>query len=141
MSKLKRNLILATVITSAVVILILTIVINHIDSVSDPYLNEQGFDRTTFTGQWPFAVESVIISCEEVEDQSVLSITSPTGARYLLDIDKVSAVEALLAPQLVPQNDIWLDAPVASTDAKSLSNQKVALDDIISAGMTLCQAD
>lgn len=40
MSKLKRNLIIALVVISALVILALTTIITHVDSISDPYTNE-----------------------------------------------------------------------------------------------------
>lgn len=51
MSKLKRNSMIAFAIVFSLIILALVVVINHVDSVSDPYLNEQGFDQATFAGQ------------------------------------------------------------------------------------------
>lgn len=73
-------------------------------------------------------------------------MTLPTGDRYLLNTDQVSVVDALSAPELTPQNDIWLDTPIADNDFNTPSNQtvayqKVPLNDIISAGLTLCHTN
>lgn len=146
MSKLKRNLIIALVVISALVILALTTIITHVDSISDPYTNEQDFERATFAGQWPFTVESVVIRCDKTNGHSVITMTLPTGDRYLLNTDQVSVVDALSAPELTPQNDIWLDTPIADNDHNTPSNQtvayqKVPLKDIISAGLTLCHTN
>jgi len=140
MSKLKRNLLIATLATIILCTLALIAIVTHVGSISDPYMNEQIINKNTFEGQWPFAVNDVVIRCDDIEGESLVSLITPTGITYSLNAITdlpLSNKDSKWQP-LSPQSDIWLNMTTVVLDANNAKNIKVPMSDIITAGLTLC---
>ena len=140
MSKLKRNLLIATLATIILCTLALIAIVTHVGSISDPYMNEQIINKNTFEGQWPFAVNDVVIRCDDIEGESLVSLITPTGITYSLNAITdlpLSNKDSKWQP-LSPQSDIWINMTTVVLDANNAKNIKVPMSDIITAGLTLC---
>ncbi|WP_157999889.1 hypothetical protein [Psychrobacter sp. PAMC 21119] len=119
----------------------ITLIIVNVSAISDPYKNELGFDQSTFVGQWPFTAESVVIRCDNIDDKSIVSITTLSGERYMLNADSNTDIDKPPMKTLSAKDTIWRDTETdTETDKNYLSpaDAKVSTDDIIDAGLKLC---
>ncbi|WP_440463830.1 hypothetical protein [Psychrobacter sp. ASPA161_6] len=143
MSTLKRNIIITIMIMIITVLIAtaITLIIVNVSAISDPYKNELGFDQSTFVGQWPFTAESVVIRCDDIDDKSIVSITTLSGERYMLNADSNTDIDKPPMKTLSTKDTIWRDTETdTETDKNYLSpaDAKVSTDDIIDAGLKLC---
>lgn len=141
MSKLKPNIIISILAIATLIGIVLTVIISNISSISDPYSNELVFDKNNFIGRWPFAVESVVIRCNDFNNKSVVSMTTPTGEGYILNADSNVPSYKPQMQLLRPEDAIWLNVPTDTEKPKTdlfSSDVKIPINDIISAGLKLC---
>ncbi|SLJ85493.1 hypothetical protein [Psychrobacter sp. DAB_AL43B] len=141
MFKLKRNIIISILAITALIGIALTVIMANISSISDPYTNELVFDKNSFVGQWPFAVESVVIRCDDINNKSIVSMTTPTGEGYILNTDSNVDPDKTQMKLLRPEHAVWLDFPADTEKPKTnslSSGVKIPIDDIISTGLKLC---
>ena len=141
MSTLKRNIIITIMIITVLIATAITLIIVNVSAISDPYKNELGFDQSTFVGQWPFTAESVVIRCDDIDDKSIVSITTLSGERYMLNADSNANIDKPPMRTLSAKDTIWRDTETdTETDKNYLSpaDAKVSTDDIIDAGLKLC---
>ena len=144
MSTLKRNLLIAAIVVITLISAALVVIISHVDSISDPYLNERLIDKATFQGQWAFTAEEGVIRCDTVDASNAISFTILNGGTYALNAPAViySKNKSLGWKTLSPQDDVWLNTvnndPLESDSSKK---DKVPLKDTITAGLALCVAN
>lgn len=141
MTTFKRNIIITISATIALIAIFLTVIIANISTISDPYSNELIFEKSTFVGQWPFTVDSVVVRCDDINDKSVVSIITFTGEGYIINADSNVDLNEPQKKILSPEHAIWLDTPIITENPKTqlLSNDiKTPMNDVISAGLKLC---
>ena len=145
MSTLKRNITIAIIATIILIATVIAVIITNISTISDPYSNELGLDKSTFVGQWPFTAESVVIRCDSIDDKSIVSITALSGESYILNADSNTSIDKPQMKILSAKDTIWRDvAKYTETDTETNNNyllsadSKVPTDDIIDAGLKLC---
>ena len=145
MSTLKRNITIAIIAIVILIATVIAVIITNISTISDPYSNELGLDKSTFVGQWPFTAESVVIRCDSIDDKSIVSITALSGESYILNTDSNTSIDKPQMKILSVKDAIWRDvAKYTETDAEKNNNyllsvdSKVPTDDIIDAGLKLC---
>lgn len=143
MSTLKRNITITITIIATIILIatVIAVIITNISTISDPYSNELGLDKSTFVGQWPFTAESVVIRCDGIDDKSIVSITALSGESYILNTNSNTSIDKPQMKILSAKDAIWRDvATDAEIDKNYLSSadSKVPTDDIIDAGLKLC---
>ena len=141
MFTLKRNIIITIIAITVLIATATTLIIINISAISDPYNNELGLDKSTFVGQWPFAVETVIIRCDDIDNKSIISIITPSGESYTLNADSNTNIDKPQMKILRAKDTVWRDvATDTETDKNYLASadSKAPTDDIIAAGLKLC---
>ncbi len=142
MSKLKRNIIIATIVAFALIALALTIIIINVDSISDPYDNELMISQSDFRGQWPLTAKEGIIRCDKSSKGQAISFTTSDSKTYALNTPALNySIDKNLGWQPLALTDsLWLNREengLENGNSTAIAT-KVPLDDMIEVGLTLC---